>query len=74
MKILLTGGNGFIGHNLAIYLKSKGNDVTILDSLSVNNLLSFTDSEIVNQKLGGKLLPLVPQNILKFHIFQLGYM
>ena len=56
MKILLTGGNGFIGHNLAIYLKSKGNDVTILDSLSVNNLLSFTDSEIVNQKLYRSIL------------------
>jgi nucleoside-diphosphate-sugar epimerase len=51
MKILLTGGNGFIGHNLAIYLKNKGHQVNILDSLSVNNLLSFTDNEIVNQKL-----------------------
>jgi len=56
MKILLTGGNGFIGHNLAIFLKSKGNDVTILDSLSVNNLLSFTDSEIINQKLYRSIL------------------
>ena len=51
MKILLTGGNGFIGHNLAIYLKNKGHEVTILDSLSVNNLLSFTDNEIINQKV-----------------------
>ncbi len=51
MKILLTGGNGFIGHNLAIFLKKKGHQVNVLDSLSVNNLLSFTDNEIVNQKL-----------------------
>ena len=33
MKILLTGGNGFIGHNLAIHLKNKGHQVNILDSL-----------------------------------------
>ena len=50
-KILLTGGNGFIGHNLAIYLKKNGYEVTIFDSLGVNNLLSFTDKEIVNQNL-----------------------
>ena len=56
MKILLTGGNGFIGHNLAIYLKNKGHEVSILDSLSVNNLLSFTDKEIVNQKLYRSIL------------------
>jgi len=50
-KILLTGGNGFIGHNLAIFLKNKNYDVNIIDSLGVNNLLSFTDTEIVNQNL-----------------------
>jgi nucleoside-diphosphate-sugar epimerase len=56
MKILLTGGNGFIGHNLGIFLKNKGHEVSILDSLGVNNLLSFTDSEIVNQKLYRSIL------------------
>ena len=55
-KILLTGGNGFIGHNLALYLKKLGNDVYIFDSLSVNNLLSFTDDEILNQKLYRQIL------------------
>lgn len=55
-KVLLTGGNGFIGHNLAIYLKKKNYDVKVIDSLSVNNLLSFTDKEIVNQKLYRSIL------------------
>ena len=55
-KILLTGGNGFIGHNLAIYLKKKNYDVKVLDSLGVNNLLSFTDNEIVNQNLYRSIL------------------
>ena len=39
-KITLIGGAGFIGHNLAIYLKNKGADVSIIDSLEVNNLTS----------------------------------
>ena len=50
-KIVLVGGLGFIGHNLAIYLKSKGHEVVIIDSLSVNNILNFNDSEIFEQKL-----------------------
>ncbi len=33
-KILVTGGAGFIGSNLALYLRSKGHEVTVLDNLS----------------------------------------
>ncbi|GHV00787.1 nucleoside-diphosphate-sugar epimerase [Spirochaetia bacterium] len=33
-KILITGGAGFIGTNLALKLLSKGYDVTVLDNLS----------------------------------------
>lgn len=32
-RILITGGAGFIGHNLAIHLKNKGLEVSVLDSL-----------------------------------------
>lgn len=32
--ILITGGMGFIGHNLALYLHNKGYTVTIVDDLS----------------------------------------
>ncbi len=39
-NIVLIGGAGFIGHNLAIHLKNKGAKVSILDSLEVNNLNS----------------------------------
>jgi dTDP-L-rhamnose 4-epimerase len=35
MNILITGGAGFIGSNLALKLIDKGHDVTILDNLSV---------------------------------------
>ena len=54
-KILLVGGCGFIGHNLALHLKKKY-EVFIVDSLAVNNLLSFTDSEIKNKKLYSAIL------------------
>jgi dTDP-L-rhamnose 4-epimerase len=34
MKILITGGAGFIGSNLALALHAKNYDITVLDSLS----------------------------------------
>lgn len=37
-KILIIGGAGFIGHNLAIGLKKNNYDVSITDGLIVNNL------------------------------------
>ena len=33
-KILITGGAGFIGSNMALMLVAKGYDVTVLDNLS----------------------------------------
>ena len=36
MKILITGGCGFIGSNVAEYFIKKGDDVTIIDNLSRN--------------------------------------
>ena len=55
-KILLVGGCGFIGHNLAIHLKKMGANPTIVDSLSVNNILSFADNDIKNKKLYSSIL------------------
>lgn len=57
-KVLLIGGAGFIGHNLALALKKKGADVSIVDSLAVNNLLYFssTNVDIANRNLYIKIL------------------
>ena len=38
-KILIIGGAGFIGHNLAIKLKKLKYNVSIVDSLQINNIL-----------------------------------
>ena len=43
-KITLIGGAGFIGHNLALHLHSLGAEVSIIDSLQVNNLASFSST------------------------------
>lgn len=50
-RIVLIGGAGFIGHNLALKLKELGAEVSIIDGLQVNNLLAFssTDNSIPNR-------------------------
>ena len=55
-KILLVGGCGFIGHNLAIYLKKLGANPIVIDSLTVNNILSISDKEIINKELYTSIL------------------
>ncbi|MDA0865596.1 MAG: NAD-dependent epimerase/dehydratase family protein [Cyanobacteria bacterium] len=40
-RVMLIGGAGFIGHNLALELKRRGAEVSIVDGLQVNNLLSL---------------------------------
>lgn len=40
-RVVLIGGAGFIGHNLALELARQGADVSVVDGLQVNNLLSL---------------------------------
>ena len=70
-KILLIGGCGFIGHNLAIHLKKLNFDVTIVDWLSVNNLYNFKDNignnEFYRTVLNNRL-DLLNENKINFQI------
>lgn len=61
-RIVLIGGAGFIGHNLALSLQQEGAIVHIIDNLQVNNLLWITSSDsdlperdlyrhVINQRL-----------------------
>ena len=45
-KIMLIGGAGFIGHNLALHLKELGCDVSVVDGLEVNNVMAFSSTEV----------------------------
>lgn len=71
-KILIVGGCGFIGHNLAIYLKQNNFEPYIVDSLGINNLLSIMDDTVVNKKLYSSILnkriELIQNNNIPFFI------
>lgn len=62
-RIVLVGGGGFIGHNLALEIKRRGGDVHVVDSLQVNNLGAITHNKdnipnrdlylaLINERLG----------------------
>jgi CDP-paratose 2-epimerase len=55
MKILITGGCGFVGSNLAIFLKNYFNSVSSLDNLyrkgSLLNLKRINKKGIKNYKI-----------------------
>lgn len=49
-RIVLIGGAGFIGHHLALELKRQGAEVSVIDGLLVNNLLSIHCSSYTGQE------------------------
>ena len=55
-KVLIVGGSGFIGHNLAVFLKKKKFKVTVLDSMGVNNFLSLKKEKVKYKKFYLKTL------------------
>src|SRR3990167_5251882 len=55
LKIVLIGGAGFIGHNLALALNQLQAKVDIIDSLQVNNLYSFGNTFASSSSLNKEL-------------------
>ena len=43
MKVLITGGLGFVGSHVADYYASRNEEVTILDNLSRSNQYNLPD-------------------------------
>ena len=60
MKVLVTGGAGYIGSHMAKYLIEKNCIVTVLDNLSTGHLhavkkCNFVEGDLADQKLMGKV-------------------
>jgi nucleoside-diphosphate-sugar epimerase len=80
-KIIIIGGAGFIGHNLAIKLKENNFDVSVIDGLEVNNLTSvignydnlpypLLSKKIIDSRLdllSEKKIPLYVQDVRNYH-------
>ena len=65
MKILVTGGAGFIGSHIAEYLVQRGDDVTVLDNfhtgkkenlVKINDKITFVNGDIRDYNLLEKLV------------------
>ena len=65
MKILVTGGAGFVGSHIAEYLVRRGDDVTVLDNLitgsrenltKISDKINFVNGDIRDLKLLEKLV------------------
>ena len=73
-KICIMGGAGFIGHNLAIQLRAIGHEVSCVDNLMVNNLISVignTDGlkfKALNKKIIESRLDLLEENEIELKI------
>ena len=71
-KVLIIGGSGFIGHNLAIKLKKEFH-VSVIDSFNVNNVKSFKSKISNNQnrfyiKILNERIKLLKENNVKIYI------
>ncbi len=73
-KICIIGGAGFIGHNLGIELRKIGHNVTCVDNLMVNNLISVIGNndglkfKTLNKKIIDSRLELLDKNDIELKI------
>ncbi|HWH15443.1 MAG TPA: NAD(P)-dependent oxidoreductase [Miltoncostaeaceae bacterium] len=80
-RVAIVGGAGFVGHHLALELVEQGAEVTIIDSLQVNNLMAVMAGDgyadhrelymrILNERLDllrGRGIPVIVQDARDYH-------
>jgi len=64
MRILVTGGLGFIGHNVVVQLAAKGHDVRIVDNETDYGVIPFDEMQYVMSERKQK----IPTSIIKHPI------
>ena len=73
-KILILGGAGFVGHNLALKLSKLNYIVSVVDALHVNNLISVLSNEDklpypeLSQKIVFERINILKKNKINFFI------
>lgn len=72
MRVTILGGAGFIGHHLALTLAARGDQVTVVDSLGVNNILTHRDryARYIEERLDllrAANVPVVIQDARDYH-------
>ncbi len=73
-KILILGGAGFVGHNLALKLSKLNYIVSVVDALHVNNLISVLSDEDklpypeLSQKIVFERINILKKNKINFLI------
>lgn len=63
MRVLITGGAGFIGHNVALYLRSRGFEVVVIDSLE-------RSSPYALRRLSMYEIPVVNNDVRSFNNYE----
>lgn len=66
MKVLVTGGAGFIGHNVAIYLKSRGYEAIALDNLK-------RTTEFACKRLAAYNVPIIKGDVLNTNVLKSAF-
>lgn len=51
MKLLITGGAGYIGSHMVRYAQERGHEVVVLDDFSTGHIWAVRDCEIINVNL-----------------------
>jgi nucleoside-diphosphate-sugar epimerase len=80
-RVAIIGGAGFVGHHLALELVEQGAEVTVIDSLQVNNLIAVMAGDgyagnrdmymrILSERLDlmrGRGIPVIVQDARDYH-------
>ena len=78
LNVMIVGGAGFIGHNIAIHLNKLGAKVSIIDSFQVNNLISIVGNQDnipfpeLSQLIINERIKILNENKIQMRVWERG--